>query len=139
MTPLTIRRTAPGGRPRPTWRIARPGGTLPRLFLSRHPAAAAAAPSPATELPDLSTSHEPASGGGPLQEHAGNTNPSARASKNVAGPAQNAEVRGLARKIFGLIYFSGRPWIFRARLTFFGQLLHFSGKERNPGLPVMQR
>ena len=93
MTSLTIRRTDPGGRPGPDWRIARPGGPLPRLFLSRHPAAAAAAPSPAMELPDLSTSHEPAPGGGPLQEYAGNTNPSARASENVAGPAQKAEVR----------------------------------------------
>ena len=93
MTSLTIRRTDPGGRPRSGGRIARHGGPLPRLFLSRRPAAAAAAPSPATELPDLSTSHEPAPGGGLLQEHAGNTNPSARASENVAGPAQNAKVR----------------------------------------------
>ena len=103
MTSLAHRRTAPGARttapaaadpgrsaPSPTFATAKrqPAG-FPRLT----PVAAAAAPSPAMELPEFSTSHEPAPGGGLLKEHAGNTKPSERTSKNVAGPAQNAEVR----------------------------------------------
>ena len=103
MTSLAHRRAAPGARitapaaadhgrsaPSPTFATAK---RQPAGFPGFGATAAAADPSPAMVLPILSTSYESASGGGLLQEHAGNTNPSARASKNVAGPAQNAEVR----------------------------------------------
>ena len=103
MTSLAHRRTVPNARnmapaaadhgwsaPSPIFATAK---RQPAGFPSLTQVAAAAAQYPAMELSGLFTSYEPAPGGGPLQEHAGNTNPSARASKNVAGPAQNAEVR----------------------------------------------
>ena len=103
MTSLTDRGTAPSARaaapavafpgqsaPSPTFAI---GSRLPAAFPRFAAAGAAATAGQATELPDLSTAHEPAPGSGPLQEYAGNTTPSARVSENVAGPAQNAEVR----------------------------------------------
>ena len=99
MTSLAHRRAAPGARiPAPA--AADHGRSAPSPTFAtakRQPAGfpgfGATAPCPAMELPEFSTSQEPAPGGGPLQEHAGNTNPSERTSKNVAGPAQNAEVR----------------------------------------------
>ena len=102
MTSLANRRTAPDARvPAPA--AAFPGQSapspdsssaspLPAGFPRFAPAAAAATAGLATALPALATTNEPAPGGGPPQEHAGNP-PSARESENVAGPSQNAEVR----------------------------------------------
>ena len=97
MTSLAHRRTAPGARiTAPA--AADPGWSAPLRPLPQQngspagfPSFGATAPSPAMEFSDLFTSYEPAPGGGPLQEHVGNPNPSARVSKNVAGPAQNAD------------------------------------------------
>ena len=48
---------------------------------------------PETAWPEAATPNEPAPGGGLLQVGAGNPNPSARVSKNVAEPPQKARVR----------------------------------------------
>ena len=99
MTSLAHRRAAPGARitaPAAAdhgWSAPSPIFATAKRQPAGFPGFGATAPSPAMELSGFFTSSEPAPGGGLLQEHAGNTNPSERTSKNVAGHAHNAEVR----------------------------------------------
>ena len=99
MPSLAHRRAAPGARitaPAAAdhgWSVPSPTFATAKRQPAGFPGFGAAAPCPAMELSGFFTSYEPAPGGGALEEHAGNTKPPERTSKNVAGSAQNAEVR----------------------------------------------